>query len=239
MGSLEVAGPFRTRECYDLESREEISIIGAFTYVACRAMENFGDLSTNVPRPVASTVCQGFEKSYDFMPCSVMDERICFIQPLDLRLDACYVKGTLKFGEVNLPVVFKVWDCDHCEIRKLYENSLEREVSMYKVLEDLQGTVIPEFYAYLGLGPAMQVIAIEDCGQPGDGMTTMDDVMKIKSLLGELHKRKVSHGDIAPHNFVKQNGAWRVVDLMAAQLEGDSNDMAEDLRSVQYMFDEL
>ncbi|KAI3658610.1 hypothetical protein MP638_006392 [Amoeboaphelidium occidentale] len=97
------------------------------------------------------------------------------------------------------------------------ENALaqfDHEVSVYKELESLQGTVIPTLYAYGNIGGLLQVIVLENVGR----CITSDEFQMRKDEVYEAIKKindlGIMHGDLRlPNIMVDQENCIRIIDF--------------------------
>jgi hypothetical protein len=234
---LEVAGPFTTTPLSEIlapESGEkEISVIGALTFLLFQLKDDWMHSTPfNTPTQAENTAKQpGIVCPYKLVELAVKDQCVMFQDRLPVGGNSHLIKG--KLHDITEDVIFKAVDCYNS---KAWLRELEKEVENYRLLEKLQGNVIPKFLGYFNKGGLLQLIAVEKCGV---GVTTVTEKDKeaMKDLLRKLHAEGFVHGDVALRNFVKDSsGKWRLIDLGRAKVTSDEearkqdyDDLEEDL----------
>jgi hypothetical protein len=89
------------------------------------------------------------------------------------------------------------------------------ELQIYRVLEQLQGDVIPNFYAAFILHGFVYGIIMGNCGQPVEsGDTIRPHLQLIQAAVEKIHSFGVLHGDIRSQNILKNDaGNFRIIDF--------------------------
>ncbi|KAI3650994.1 hypothetical protein MP228_004475 [Amoeboaphelidium protococcarum] len=108
-------------------------------------------------------------------------------------------------------VIFKTVDLTkNPEAKDLFDH----EVRMYQELESLQGSVIPQFYAYGTLCGLLRIIVIENVGQSMTIEQCKERKVDIDAALKQIHDLGYQHGDVRPANLTIDNqGRVRIIDL--------------------------
>lgn len=108
-------------------------------------------------------------------------------------------------------VVFKTVDLTK------HENAsaqFDHEVSMYKYLESLQGTVIPTLYAHGNIGGLLQVIVLENFGRciTSDEFQMRKD--EVYEAIEKINDLGIMHGDLRlPNIMVDHENRIRIIDF--------------------------
>ncbi len=230
---LEVAGPFTTtplREMLAPEGGEkEISVIGALTFLLFQLKKEWMHCSPH-NTPIAAKPAKPLRLAcpYTLVALTLKYQHVMFHGLLHQGENRQIIKG--KLDTISEDVIFKVVDC--CN-REDWLCELEKEVENYKLLENLQGNVIPKFLGYFSKGGFLQLIALENCGVP---VTTITRAGKknMKDLLRKLHAEGFIHGEAALRNFVKDtSGKWRLIDLGKAEATSDEEARKKDFDDLE------
>ena len=169
---LEVAGPFRTTPLKKIlgakgGGEKKISVIGALTFLLFQVKDDWMHSSLYNTPTLAPKRKRQSVGPYTLVTLAVKDQHVTFRDRIPVGGNNHIVKG--KLHGVTEDVILKAVDCLNGR-DFLYE--LEKEVENYKLLEKLQGTVIPKFLGYFKKGSLLQLIALENCGV---GVTTVTE----------------------------------------------------------------
>jgi len=140
-------------------------------------------------------------------------DQIHFEEKLIIRKGAV---GTVVSGQLlGTPLIkFKMYDTYHDPD---YLQVSEGEVSTYKVLRDLQGSVIPRFYGYFNYHGII-ILALEDCGEPvseseyGLFQKTIERCVAALRSLGVDHRDLELRDGVYP-NILKKGDEIRIIDF--------------------------
>ncbi|KAJ3304904.1 hypothetical protein HDV03_002286 [Kappamyces sp. JEL0829] len=113
-------------------------------------------------------------------------------------------------------VVFKIVDISKV---KRASTSMDREVQLYEMMEDLQGLMIPRFIASGSLGGFLRVIILEHVGRnttPEELVARRDEIDNVMQLIKA--KGQFEDDEIKPKAMVNENGLIRFVDFGQSQL---------------------
>jgi serine/threonine protein kinase len=129
--------------------------------------------------------------------------------------------GAVATGRfVNMEnVVFKTIDISK---RKDGLDQFNREISIYRELENLQGFVIPTLIAYGNLGGLLQVIVLENVGKSITSEQAVQKHDEINTALQRIHEKGIVHGDLRlPNILVDEDNNVRIIDFgMSLKQEG-------------------
>lgn len=151
--------------------------------------------------------------SYPILP---LDLRLCHFKHTFVRhRRGCTARATLSRSASaggNLDVFCKI--ADLCQNRDA-ANGLDTEVHNYAALQNLQGVVIPQVHGYYNVWGLLNLLALEEVGNPIPEGVPIDcqTRKKMKAALARIHSAGYVHGDVARRNFCQKNNQVFLVDL--------------------------
>jgi serine/threonine protein kinase len=104
-----------------------------------------------------------------------------------------------------------------------------KEVSVYRKLEDLQGVCIPHLIAYGNLGGLLQVIILEFVGRSITKGEAIGKKLEIDNTVKQIHAKGIVHNDLRlPNILLDSQGMIRIIDFgMSAESEGEITETFE------------
>lgn len=109
-------------------------------------------------------------------------------------------------------VVFKTIDLKtHPHGREQFD----QEVQVYRDLEELQGSVIPKFYAYGNYYGLLQIMVLEHVGRPITEQEYLDRKDDIDNAIKMINNMGYKHNDLFPRNIMinDETGGIRIIDF--------------------------
>jgi hypothetical protein len=205
-----------------------LTLIGAWTAVLMKIEKN-SDWMFSSPR--SSTVVNHFKDSpfhtYNKIYKPIKLDGLIRWDKIIGRSDT----GVVAMGQyMNFPnVVFKTVDISK------HRKGLEDEVGFYEKLQNIQGTLIPEFIAFGTLGGMLHVLVLEYVGRPISLEEFQERGKEITSILDCLHSYNVNHGDLRlPNIMIDNTNQIKLIDFgMASLRNGDSADDVENEMSIE------
>ncbi|KAI9328276.1 hypothetical protein BDR26DRAFT_874229 [Obelidium mucronatum] len=207
-GAVEISDPIPLRGIY--YETNHLSFFTCWLFLLWNAREN-GIYTQPVCITPLKPINTPIQNLYDFR--EIKADQIHFA--LDLKIGKGAVGTVVSGNLMNASgLKFKLYDVYH---DPNYIRISANEVATYKLLEGLQGTVIPKFYGYFNYHGIL-IIALEDCGHP----LTVEEYplfeSRVNSCVAELLTFGVKHQDLEDRdnmypNILKFGDDIRIIDF--------------------------